>query len=639
MADKRELLLVIRGKDQGAKRALDGVGDAAEDSKDDLSKMSAGLKALDEQMAVSKKTAAGLRAEIGKSGDLGLLKDLQKAERELKGFERQRKLLLGADDGRESAEEFSLGFSQRLGPLLAKGPVNPALVGAVVAAAPAVSAVVSGAITTGVALASVGAGLKLAFTDPAVQAAGEALKKEIGDDLKDAAKPFAPEVIRATDEIRAAWRKDLKPEIEGLFKDSAQYVRPLTEAGIGFTRELTPGLRDANREAAPLVEVLGEHGPRAGRLMSDALKRLSSDSENTAAAMDGLFTGIEAGAGSAVLALQGLNKAGPFIGLGPLMWLGEVGDPKDVGKWVEPTGALGDELNDLAGGANAAGAAMRDFYGVMGAATDVNLNARQSMRDFEAAIDDANAGIKENGVSLDINTAKGRENQAALDAIRREAYDAAEGIRTMGGSQEEANGVLIRGKQAFTNAAIAAGMERRAAEELANSLFQLPNVNKTINYNDKPAKEAISRVVEAGGRIKDIHRGIYFTPYGLKVPGGTITKSEGGYVSGPGTSTSDSISARLSDGEYVVRAAAVDRIGIKALDAINSGREAISGRGVSKWMAAGATGGGGGTTTVRVLVSAAPGADSGMLAKIVEALRFDVRGSGQDVESYWAGAS
>jgi hypothetical protein len=46
--------------------------------------------------------------------------------------------------------------------------------------------------------------------------------------------------------------------------------------------------------------------------------------------------------------------------------------------------------------------------------------------------------------------------------------------------------------------------------------------------------------------------------------------ASGGYVSGPGTATSDSIPARLSNGEYVVSAPAVSRIGVGALDRINS---------------------------------------------------------------------
>jgi len=45
--------------------------------------------------------------------------------------------------------------------------------------------------------------------------------------------------------------------------------------------------------------------------------------------------------------------------------------------------------------------------------------------------------------------------------------------------------------------------------------------------------------------------------------------ASGGYVTGPGTSTSDSIPARLSHGEYVVNARAVSRLGLSFLDAIN----------------------------------------------------------------------
>jgi hypothetical protein len=44
----------------------------------------------------------------------------------------------------------------------------------------------------------------------------------------------------------------------------------------------------------------------------------------------------------------------------------------------------------------------------------------------------------------------------------------------------------------------------------------------------------------------------------------------GGYVRGPGTGTSDSIFARLSNGEYVVRAAAVQRYGVGFLSRLNS---------------------------------------------------------------------
>ena len=45
----------------------------------------------------------------------------------------------------------------------------------------------------------------------------------------------------------------------------------------------------------------------------------------------------------------------------------------------------------------------------------------------------------------------------------------------------------------------------------------------------------------------------------------------GGYITGPGTGTSDSIPARLSNGEFVIRSEAVKRYGTNFLNAVNDG--------------------------------------------------------------------
>lgn len=47
--------------------------------------------------------------------------------------------------------------------------------------------------------------------------------------------------------------------------------------------------------------------------------------------------------------------------------------------------------------------------------------------------------------------------------------------------------------------------------------------------------------------------------------------ASGGYVTGPGTATSDSVPARLSTGEYVLNASAVRRVGVDFLHALNGG--------------------------------------------------------------------
>lgn len=98
----------------------------------------------------------------------------------------------------------------------------------------------------------------------------------------------------------------------------------------------------------------------------------------------------------------------------------------------------------------------------------------------------------------------------------------------------------------------------------------------------------------------------------------------GGYISGPGTGTSDSIPAMLSNGEYVIRSAAVNMIGRPALDALNAGRvPEFSGGGSVDDTIAAATGGGDSITLQVSTVDAASFADfldRGGLDKIKQAL-------------------
>ena len=55
--------------------------------------------------------------------------------------------------------------------------------------------------------------------------------------------------------------------------------------------------------------------------------------------------------------------------------------------------------------------------------------------------------------------------------------------------------------------------------------------------------------------------------------GGTLPGfASGGHIRGPGHGTSDSILARLSNGEFVIRAAIVQKLGVPLLNAINAGR-------------------------------------------------------------------
>ncbi|MBV2144249.1 tape measure protein [Falsochrobactrum sp. TDYN1] len=79
----------------------------------------------------------------------------------------------------------------------------------------------------------------------------------------------------------------------------------------------------------------------------------------------------------------------------------------------------------------------------------------------------------------------------------------------------------------------------------------------------------------------DLFTGIFKGGFKLFSSGGVVKAASGGLIRGPGGPTSDSIPARLSDGEFVVNAAATKQ-NRALLEAINSGRTlALAGGGIA----------------------------------------------------------
>ena len=83
-------------------------------------------------------------------------------------------------------------------------------------------------------------------------------------------------------------------------------------------------------------------------------------------------------------------------------------------------------------------------------------------------------------------------------------------------------------------------------------------------------KDAYAAAVKAGYQIsysKEKPKGIKDIGTYTKLPG--VKKAMGGRIVGPGTGTSDSIPAMLSNGEYVINAKSVQAVGMPVLDRIN----------------------------------------------------------------------
>jgi len=103
-----------------------------------------------------------------------------------------------------------------------------------------------------------------------------------------------------------------------------------------------------------------------------------------------------------------------------------------------------------------------------------------------------------------------------------------------------------------------------------------------------------------------------------------LQKYDGGKITGPGTGTSDSIPAYLSNGEFVINAASAEKFGYANLERIN--KMAAGGRATKYNIPSYSMGGrinyedGGAAFTrsnINVTVNAAPGMDERALADMV----------------------
>jgi TP901 family phage tail tape measure protein len=100
-----------------------------------------------------------------------------------------------------------------------------------------------------------------------------------------------------------------------------------------------------------------------------------------------------------------------------------------------------------------------------------------------------------------------------------------------------------------------------------------------ITLKDGTIKKKGSIYVEG---TDPVNGNIFFTIHAAK--GGYIKGFEpGGKVSGPGTATSDSIPAMLSNGEYVIKASSVKKYGVDAMNALNAGKYAKGGSVIPSW--------------------------------------------------------
>ena len=193
--------------------------------------------------------------------------------------------------------------------------------------------------------------------------------------------------------------------------------------------------------------------------------------------------------------------------------------------------------------------------------------ARQQ-RAARGLVEDYNSALAEQSQAFSIFTQTGRRaNSTRSDRARiRDIINEVAGEGTIEGTDGQA---LINAFDMLTDE------QQEQARQIIESTSSLSNFANIFSEEQGELRTTINTNNEALMALAtqlDVTFDQLVNSFSQNASGGLLGYQTGGRISGPGSGTSDSILARVSNGEYVIRASSVRRYGIGFLDAINEGR-------------------------------------------------------------------
>lgn len=633
MADKRELVANFIGRDESLGKTLKDLGDSADKASDKVEDLGEDVdqlggksreaaldaKTLSREIAGTERQVRDLAREIAKTGDLTLFRQLRRQQADLRKLLSVRDLV-DDDDARNAGVRIGTRMADGAVSALAKagGPVSDAIGGmftalppqaqaalgagvlaAVALAAPLVTSALSGAIIAGLGAGALATGIAAAARDPEVKQAAEA----IGTDMKTVwtgiGDDYRGEVLTALRDSRgdvAGIGHDLREAL----KPAKTYIDPLVAGLTGLTREVIPGIAAGIREAGPAIEAVAGRLPQIGAALGGLLSTMA---EHAAEGADAFGTVLDL---TTVLIAQtagwvdllatgwgwvdkignsrwGQALTGPLVGL--LAGLGE-SEPK-LRTFVKGSDDAAGALGRVGGAAHTSTTAVESFADALKRMRGENLSAEQANIRLEEAIDAAADAAKRNGDGIDANIPKQRANRQALMDIVAAAEQASAKILEQTGSQDLAAQATERGRAQFLKTAASMGVAAGEAQRLATMLFGIPADTYTKSHYDGSA--VANGVKWTNTQLSKIPRRIFIQAKFDLINDAEVAMAlrlgrlaGGGLVTGPGTGTSDSIPKMLSNGEFVVTAAATAQPGVlPMLEALNSGRRGVDSPAVS----------------------------------------------------------
>lgn len=327
----------------------------------------------------------------------------------------------------------------------------------------------------------------------------------------------------------------------------------------------------------------------------------------------------------AVAAEAGVSMEELTAGM-PLYQIALEGAKTQTAEVSEATRVYADHLGVVPELASAAQEGISQFDQALKAITETLFGVEEAEDRVATIVNAATAEFQENGFAIDGNSEAALANRATLRDLIAAYLDQISAVAESTGSQEEAMAVAEDLEGDFRSLAKQLGLSEDQIDDYAAAFDDIPTwiettVMTTYKYRYQNAKPA-----PGGPAVPGLADGGYFG----YADGGPVQRyPTGGFVRGAGGPRTDSINARLSNGEFVINAAATRRYRA-LLEAINSGRgpqlwRRVTDRGGSPYASAS---GGNVTATVRLIVDPR-GADQELMRVIRKIIRVDAGGNTQ----------
>ena len=290
-------------------------------------------------------------------------------------------------------------------------------------------------------------------------------------------------------------------------KEYADSLDGITNAATDSTRALA--LKNLSKD----IEVIGLFGKQnTGRSAAKAFKELGGDIKD--------FVDAAAGSAEAMDRVQavfdrynamadGVDKTKLAVAYGDAKkGLEEqttaLAKAKEQNELAAEAGIKNSGAQDqLAGAANQAAKAMQDqakatqdLIDAQKTLQDIILGERGSWRGLYEAIDAANAAVEKNGQTLDITTAAGRANQAALDDLAKSGWELVESMEKNGATMEDMQAAMTLTRDNFISVAQAMGLSADDAANLADQLNLIPtNIESHVTAETQAANASVDAFI------------------------------------------------------------------------------------------------------------------------------------------------